>query len=476
MDYERIIKSASVKLLRANNSLLIVNFLYQTFKVPNKITITDSELTQKLAEYLELRNDTEKIVDYHAKAKEYLEEWCHEEYRYLRKYEDENGEYLLELTAEIEKVFQWLESLDKREFIGTESRFKDIVNKLKELIEHSTQDPQKRIAELEQKKVAIDEQIREIQRSGFVRTYDTTQITERFREITKASRDLLSDFKEVEQNFREITRRIYEKQAAEEMNKGTLLGYALDATDELKKSDQGRSFYAFYQYLMADSKKDELKHLIEQVYQLLHAKKINISDLFLKKIKFYLHGAGKKVIDSNHLLAEKLNRILAEKNALERKKAKELIRDIKHYALQLVDMPPKAEPFSTIEGDPMLEFSMERPMKEQRAEINAFRLYPIELADKTTVNFDSLFTQFEINKEELQTQLEHVLQTKAQVTLLEVLACYPVKNGLAEILTYFSIASLSPKHFINKDKYERIALPSNGTIKYLDAPQIIFTK
>ena len=74
MDYERIIKSASVKLLRANNSLLIVNFLYQTFKVPNKITITDSELTQKLAEYLELRNDTEKIVDYHAKAKEYLEE------------------------------------------------------------------------------------------------------------------------------------------------------------------------------------------------------------------------------------------------------------------------------------------------------------------------------------------------------------------------------------------------------------------
>lgn len=476
MDYERIIKSASVKLLRANNSLLVVNFLYQTFNVPNKIMMTNAELTQKLAEYLESRNDAEKIVDYHAKAKDYLEEWCHEEYRYLRKYEDESGEYVHELTAETEKVFQWLESLDKREFVGTESRFKDIVNKLKELIDHSTQDPQKRIAELERKKTEIDLQIQEIQHSGFVRTYDATQIKERFHEITKAARELLSDFKEVEQNFREITRRIYEKQAAEEMNKGTLLGYALDATDELKKSDQGRSFYAFYQYLMADSKKDELKHLLEHVYHLLHTKKIGVPDLFLKKIKFYLHGAGKKVIDSNHLLAEKLNRILAEKSVLERKKAKELIRDIKHYALQLVDTPPQADPFSSIEGDPLLEFGMERPLKEQRAEINAFRLYPIEASDKTHVNFDALFTQFEINKEELQKQLEQVLQTQAQVTLSEVLAHYPVKNGLAEILTYFSIASLSPKHFINKDKYEKIALPSNGTTKCLDVPQIIFTK
>ena len=45
------------------------------------------------------------------------------------------------LTQHTERVFQMLDILKDRKFVGTESKFKDIFHKLKELIDNNTEDP-----------------------------------------------------------------------------------------------------------------------------------------------------------------------------------------------------------------------------------------------------------------------------------------------------------------------------------------------
>ena len=48
-------------------------------------------------------------------------------------------------TKHTSRVFQIVELLKDRRLVGTESKFKDIFNKLKELIENSNEDPVKKI-------------------------------------------------------------------------------------------------------------------------------------------------------------------------------------------------------------------------------------------------------------------------------------------------------------------------------------------
>ncbi len=443
------------------------------------MTISNHELVDALADYLEvirMSNEIEDIEDIPARARQYLETWCSDEQNYLRKYTDDKGVDVHELTPHTEKAIQWLQELDQQGFVGTESIFLDIYRKVRELVENSQEDPGHKLAILRQKKEALESQIHEIETSGVVKIFNDTQVKERFYEINRSAKQLLSDFRQVEQNFRDLVRRIYEKHAEHDSRKGEILGYVLDETDTLQKSDQGRSFYTFWQVLMDRSQREELDKSVEHVYELLERRDIDASDQFLNHMKFFLLEAGKKVIDSNHLLVEKLQRILAEQTSLERKRAIELIAEIKHYAIKSLDNPPpRFAAFIEIEGSPVIHMPMERPLGEEPQEA-AFFNHPDEIGsdDLASADFQRLLSQFEINKGSLLNRISIRLNRKPQVTLLEILDEFPLEEGLAELLTYFTIASQSSKHLINDEQYDTIRLQEDGE-RYVRIPQIIFT-
>lgn len=242
--------SPFVKLLRAKSAPLVISFLYKEFKARNIINTSAYELTNHLAEYLEALED-HQLVEADGKdtlktARKLIEDWCSEDNRYLTRYPDEQGEPIVELTSHSEKAFQWISSLRKREFVGTESRFLDIYRQLQDLIDNTSADPKRKIKELERKRKELTKEINAIKKAGTVSTYTDTQIKERFYNVNKTARELISDFKEVEQNFKSISQSIYRQQTMENVHRGQILSYTLDATEELKTSDQGRSFYAFW--------------------------------------------------------------------------------------------------------------------------------------------------------------------------------------------------------------------------------------
>lgn len=481
-DIQRLISySPTVKLLRAKSAPLIISFLHKEFKARNLIVIPAYEVIAHLADYIEALDDKD-ILDIEASdslqlSRRYIDLWCNEDNRYLTRYPNEQGEPMIELTTHTEKAFQWVEMLQQREFVGTESRFLDIFRQLRDLIDNTAADPKRKIKELEKKRKAISKEISQIKKTKFVSTYSDTQIKERFYNVSKTARELVSDFKEVEQNFKDISRSIYRQQTKQNVNKGQILAYTLDATEELKTSDQGKSFYTFWQFLIADNKQDELMELIRGTYKLLAERDLEQADNFLLKIKIYLHNAGQKVINSNHLLADKLSRILAEGNFTERRRAREIINEIKSLAVQKVGKFAGQRNFIYIEGLPEFDFSFDRPLGEPK-QVATFRNQPTEIGSTQLekANLGILFDQFEMNRQELEENIVQLLKKNHSVSLLEVVQIYPVKNGLAEIITYFSIATKSNIHQIHQDQKETIPWFAEDVERRIVLPQVVFTR
>ncbi|WP_291911467.1 DUF3375 domain-containing protein [Chitinophaga sp. CB10] len=483
MTYEQLCllfaQSVTLKILRARSAPMMLSFFHTVFKEKNQTIITNAELVTRLSDYLTHTGyratddeiDAASLLDDDdTKAKKYIDQWSNQ--GFLRKYPDDEGIDIHELSSDTEKVLHWITTLQKREFIGTESRFKDIFAKLKELVDQSNKDPEQRIQELERKKFEIEQEIQAITITGKVQVFDDTQIKERVYDVNRMARELLGDFKEVEANFEQITQDIYRKQSERDVAKGTLLAYTLDAFEALRQKDQGKSFYSFWQFLMDENKQSEMRELIDKLYALLEDRDIEYkNDRFLRKLKQSLHASGKKVIDANKKLSDKLSRVLNERNMTERRKTMELINDIRLLAFQTLGNHPSEEDFIEIATDPELDLPDRWELSDEKAASPAFQL-PEGLGgeDYSLEDMQALFNHFHIDRAQLEERIAVQLQNKKQISLKELVEIYGTEKGLTELITYFAIASQSSSHII-LDTADPVKLGN----RIINLPMVLFT-
>jgi hypothetical protein len=464
-------------LLRARNAPFILSFFHKVFSDANITTISNSDLRSKLEAYMEELSYEERddeldagtlFDDFSIRAAQYIDKWSNS--GYLSKYPNDDGEDLHELTPDTTKVLKWLADLERREYVGTNSRFKDIFYKLQKMIEHTNENVETRIEELTKKKWEIENEINLLKNGMKPLVFDETEIKEQFFELNKMARELLADFSEVEQNFEQIRKDIQRKYTEKDIAKGTLLVFALDALDEIDQKPQGKSFKAFWEFLMDDKRQQEFTQMTERLYQLLNEQDIDYNnDRFLKQLKRYLHASGRKVIESNRKLSEKISRVLSEKNMLERRRAMELIGDIRRMAFTLIDTRIKEDDFITIEDEPYINlFDRWEPGEEK--DDNATALFP-DVAPEEDPDLKSLFDQFTIDRKRLQDRIDTMLEGKTQVTLKEVVDEYGVENGLSEIVGYFSIGASGP-HVIIEDTKETVIIGD----KKVNIPMVIYIK
>jgi hypothetical protein len=256
--------------------------------------------------------------------------------------------------------------------------------------------------------------------------------------------------------------------------KGSLLVYALDALDEIDNKDQGKSFKAFWEFLTDEKKQQEFGELTEQLYQLLKERNIDYNnDRFLKNLKRYLHASGRKVIEANIKLSERLSRVLSEKNLLERRRAMELIADIRSMAFALIDHRIKDERFLELEDEPFINLFDRWELGAEKDD-GATVHYPEGQGGDLSadVDFRDLFDQFTIDRKKLLKRIDNLLEGKTQVTLKEIVDHYGLENGLSEVIGYFSIASASNYHYIYEDINDPIWIDD----KKINVPMIMYTK
>jgi len=133
---------------------------------------------------------------------------------------------------------------------------------LRQIAEGTTADPAARIAELEKRQATLADELGRL-REGRVDLMDSAQVRDRFVQLSDTAYALLADFRELEQGFRELDRAVRVKIATWDGSKGDLLDQIFGERDAISDSDQGRSFRAFWDFLMSPSRQEELSALLE---------------------------------------------------------------------------------------------------------------------------------------------------------------------------------------------------------------------
>ena len=480
MEYDQIKyqleNSVTIKLLRSRNAPLILSFLSQQFKQKQQITIFESELESKLEDYLECLQEIEPD-NYSRNAQEYLEQWCKD--NLLRRYHEKNhDDPVFELTPATEKALLWLEDLEQNDFIGTESRFLQIFNLLKEIRDNSTIDVETRISQLEKDRDIIQQEIDKIKETGIVENYNSTRIQERFNEANFITRQLVADFRAIAEKFRELSDKIIQAGVEAKANKGSIIANILDADKELEESDQGKSFYTFLYFLQSRSKQQELEELIQAVYTIEDLSNSGSKYQSLRGIKSILTREANHIMKSNYGLAAQIRQALDESNIQENKRVAELIVEIQSLLLKVADNPPPESDFLVLEGKPELGLIMDRPLHSlQESPSPSFSLDLDNLPEiDIEEDLDEIYHQIYVDEAELRERIKEALINRTEITLAELIELYPVTKGLTEIVVYLDIAEADNKHKINDTKLEEINIDSvelEGKL-YLTMPQVIF--
>jgi hypothetical protein len=369
-----------------------------------------------------------------------------------------------------------LEQLREKEFVGTESKLLDLFGKVQELVQRTTEDPDERIRELNARKRHIDEEIKLIRKTGEVPVYEPWQIKSRWSDIERLAGELTGDFREVEENFKEIYKTISHRHADATLSKGQLLRLTFDALEELRSNDQGKSFYAFWEFLMDEEKQQQLNAMLQQLYDLLDKTGVEYSGKQLLQLKYILHNAGIKVLHTNELLGYKLSRIVVEKEKGNRRKTRDVVNRILQHAIQQTERSEKSEIGIMVDDRPDVYLPIERKLGEKPVE-NQFGKAPnkalLDLEQLTGLH--KLMDDGSIDKGVLVQNIKHLLKARKQLPLNEVLVHYPCTRGLAELLAYISVATSLPGTAINHSITDDLLFDTMHQ-KYLQVPQIIFTK
>ena len=458
----------------ADHAPLIAGFLDGAFIQPNIRVMSQADLVSKLEDTLFHLRESEGEDVFPRSGQAYLDEWAQNEKGWLRKfYPPSSDEPHFDLTPATEKALSWLDSLNERTFVGTESRLLTVFDLLKQMVAGAETNKEMRIAELEKRKADIDVEIAAIQ-AGVVKVMDNTAIKERFLLVSSTARELLGDFRAVEQNFRELDRLVRERVSTWEGRKGELLEQIFGERDAIADSDQGKSFRAFWDFLMSPQSQDELTELLDQVFAMDAIAELT-GDRRLKRIHFDWLEAGEHTQRTVAKLSQQLRRYLDDQAYLENKRIMQLLDGIAVRSLAVKDLLPPGNFMAIDEPAPTIHMPMERPLYNPpvKAVINA----EVLTADGGDIDHQALFNQVFIDKAQLQANIQKHLQQRSQVTLTEVVAHHPLDEGLAELVAYLSIAGADRRVVFDESQPEQIKWQDKqGVVRNATLPRIIFNR
>jgi len=485
LDISYLLQSApSVQIIRMRNAHWVIPFLFNAFKTENILSIPEPSLINLLAE--ELRNHSEGTEDLEeariefgedeeSRARKYLLNWVQR--RLLQDFPDSGSVTQYQLSAHTEKLFQWLQSLEKRQFVGTESRFKFLFQTLREMVEYTEDNATRRLEELKNRRAEIDKEIKRIEMGFKPEIYTNAQIRERMEWFTRLSHELLSDFREVEDNFKHIHRHIVEQHTKAEIHKGAIVGFAFEAYDALRKSDQGKSFYAFWDFLVSRAGQEEWRQLTDQLLQLLQDRSIDSDAGFVQNIKSLLLQQGRSVYDSNDRMAEKLSRIITEKEIARHRRLRQQIGSIKELIFQFMDDSPPPCGLQLEEPAP-IKMSMERKLNLTEKQSAGVVKQPANAKEKIEdlLRFNRLLNTTHIDKKKLWDNVEKALRKKTTATLSEIIETTGLEHGMAEVISYFSFLREKASRVQAMQEITELIPLDEGRTRFIEVPYLLFSR
>lgn len=487
-DIDALRRTPAWRLLRSDNAPLALSFLGTVFVEQNVRSIGEAELVSLLDDALYAidgparaqprpvaeGDETATVSDvvgqeggdpgaesrrYPRSPKAYLDHWAAPEQGWLRKfYPTGSEEAHYDATPAVEKAVSWVVALRERSFVGTESRLNTVFELLRQLTVGTESDADARLRELEARRARIDEEIERV-RAGQLSLLDAAAQRDRYQQLTGTAADLLADFREVEANFRTLDREMRERITGWDGAKGDLLDAVVGSRSAIADSDQGRSFHAFYDFLLDRQRQEEFAELVEKV-QALPALEEQVGDdgeaapgvtgraagRRLRRIHYDWLDAGERTQSTVRVLSEQLRRFLDDQVWLENRRVIDVLRSIESRALALRDTPDRLRlgaadtgPLATTMDATSVDVHLptERPLyRPQHQEPLASEGVTAGVAD---FDASALFTQVHVDPDRLSRTVRDALRRRGQVSLAQLVEENPLEQGLAELVTYLSL-------------------------------------
>ncbi|MBA2116099.1 DUF3375 domain-containing protein [Bremerella alba] len=454
--------SPAVGLLRARNSPFVIDFLDQQFKQAGQIAILQSDLVAALALYLEELQETHpgKMV---AKADVYLAEWCDPEKRWLQRYlETGRDEPVYQLTTHTEEVFVFLDRVLDKDlgFIGTESRLKLVIETLSDLVVGSSDDPEKRLVYLRSERDRLQAEIEQIENDGQISKYQPAQIRERFATAVTLLRQLQGDFRAVEDSFREITAQVQKREQGGLEKRGTILEFALDAEDLLKKEDQGVSFYEFVKLILSPSQTERLERVILEIRQIPELFALREGLETVRNMITLLQNEAEKVMRTNQRLSATLRRLLDARAYAERQRVARLLQEIQSLALTYSGNTRDDEPGIELDQAIAIESPFRRSFWVEPPQFETVDLTDFDPnSDERNRAFQEFAALKHLDWKRMRHCIRRMLNLEDSPTLGQLIEMHPVTSGVIEVIGYIQIAN-EDRHLINSTEREIISIPA----------------
>ncbi|MEW5892114.1 MAG: DUF3375 domain-containing protein [Pseudomonadota bacterium] len=425
------------RLLRSDHAPLVASFLHRVFVAPNVRVMSEADLAEALEDELFALREQLGHEAYPKGAQDYLNDWAAPDKGWLRKfYKPGTDEAQFDLTPSSEKAIAWLVSLAERPFVGTESRLLTLFALLEQICAGTEADPIKRVADLRKKRDELDAEIARVL-AGDVPLLDDTAVKDRFQQFQQLARELLADFREVEHNFRQLDRKVREKIALWEGSKGALLDEIMGERDAIGDSDQGRSFRAFWDFLMSSQRQEELSERLDRMLALPVVAQL-APDPRTRRVHHDWLEAGEHTQRTVAMLSQQLRRFLNDRAFLEHRRILDLLHGIESKALALRGVVPAGTMMHIDAMAADIELPLERPLftpsvKPRLADLAV-------LAGEDNIDTTRLFEQIVVDKARLRAAVQRALRHKAQITLRDLLEAEPLQQGLAELVAYLELA------------------------------------
>ncbi len=462
------------RLLCAHHAPLVAGFLHRVFIKPNVRNLSQADLVEALEDELFALRQQMGDEAFPGTAQNYLNDWAENDKGWLRKfYPAGTDEPHFDLTPATEKALAWLEGLTERTFVGTESRLLTLIELLRQMSQGSQTDPQVRIHELQKRRNDIDTEISRIL-AGDIPLLDDTALKDRFQQFLQLARELLADFREVEHNFRTLDRRVRERIALWEGSKGALLEEIMGARDVIADSDQGKSFRAFWDFLMSQSRQEDLSRLLEQVLSLPPILSLH-PEARLQRVHYDWLEAGEHTQRTVAKLSEQLRRFLDDKAWLENRRIMDILHSIETHALALREEFPPGDFMPLAETSASVELPLERPL--YRPPLKPLIAGTILAEGDADVDTAALYAHVVVDRAELTRNIRQELQGRSQISLAQVVARHPLRHGLAELIAYLQLAGEWPKTAVDDDVQEKVCWQSDtGATRQATLPRIILLR
>lgn len=486
-------QDSGINILKSRSSAFVLTFLYNTFYINNISSLSYDEFSQKLENFIEENQELEEELeediemdeqenasfftqkDIGQRIRAYTDSWLSDNKHYIRRFRNSEKVETIELDSATSRLLPFLNRILNSDVIGTESAFNNILAQLGSLAEYMESNPQKRIEKLEREIKKLEQEKAEIQKTNRVRSLDRRATIERLKDVESRAREMLADFSQVEENFRDIMSQLAQKQAEIDASKRKILGYTFELHNNLMSSPQGQSFNSFWSY-MINHREDQISDFCEEIEELLKKEKIEYDNAFLLSLRKIFFNAGKKIVDKNSILTERMRRVMEQKSRSDHKGLQEIIAQIKQESAKIKDKKEFQDTISMkIRTTPELLFPLARSLKfEKEGNIVPTILFEDKQDNKDAIL--SLKNEFFIDEKVLENKIALYFKetNTSSFTLYELTQKFPIEKGLEEIVSYIGLAEKRDNKAINSEQKEQILYKWKDKDYVVNLPEVRF--